>query len=109
VGDHPAHRLALRTLDRGPDGLESWPVTRTPVSSVPFAPGSPPVVVAGRGSMIKEWQLHQNSAGPVPPSPMSLTMPVQSLRLVPYGSARLRVAEMPTVSVPVPRGFPLEQ
>ena len=92
-----------------PDGLESWPVTRTPVSSVPFAPGSPPVVVAGRGSMIEDWQLHQNSAGPVPASPVSLTMPVQSLRLVPYGSARLRVAEMPTVSVPVPRGFPLEQ
>jgi hypothetical protein len=47
--------------------------------------------------MLRDWQLLDNSAGPVPDSPASTQMPILPIRLLPYGAARLRVAELPTV------------
>ncbi|WP_433434943.1 beta-L-arabinofuranosidase domain-containing protein [Nonomuraea sp. CA-141351] len=81
-----------------PGDLESWPIERRPVSSVPFAAESAPVVVHGEGAVVRQWKLVDGSAGPLPDSPAP-GVPTLPLRLVPYGSARLRVAELPTVEV----------
>lgn len=78
-------------------GPPTWPIIRTPVSSVPFDPKTPPVVIEAQGAQIRQWQLVANSAGPPPPSPVTTELPIIGLRLKPYGSARLRVSELPTV------------
>jgi hypothetical protein len=80
-----------------PAGLDSWPIERRPVSAVPFAAETAALVVHGNGAMLRDWQLLDNSAGPVPDSPASTQMPILPIRLLPYGAARLRVAELPTV------------
>ncbi|HZC26352.1 MAG TPA: beta-L-arabinofuranosidase domain-containing protein [Actinopolymorphaceae bacterium] len=80
-----------------PDGIDSWSVERRAISRVPFEPGAAPVIVHGKGAMLRDWRLHDNSSGPLPNSPASTGMPIMTLRLLPYGSARLRVAELPTV------------
>lgn len=80
-----------------PDGAASWPVERRKVAAVPFRIEDAPLIVRGQGALIREWQLHQASAGPVPRSTVTTDMPILPMPLVPYGSARLRVAEMPTV------------
>ncbi|MBF8191421.1 glycoside hydrolase family 127 protein [Nonomuraea sp. K274] len=82
-----------------PDGVDSWRVERRPVSPVPFAADAAPLVIHGKGAMIRDWRLVNDSAGLVPDSPASTGMPVLPMPLLPYGSARLRVAELPTVKV----------
>ncbi|MFD2082453.1 Beta-L-arabinofuranosidase, GH127 [Actinopolymorpha cephalotaxi] len=83
----------------GTNGIDSWPVERRPVGAVPFAADAAPVVVHGRGAPLRQWRMRANSAGPPPAGPVPTRAPVMELRLLPYGSARLRVAELPTVTV----------
>jgi hypothetical protein len=81
-----------------PDSPPPWPVERRPVGEVPFRAEDAPVVVRARGVPLPEWQLVDNSAGLPPESPVATPWPATEMPLLPYGSARLRVAEMPTVA-----------
>lgn len=81
----------------GPGGPAAWPVRRQPVSDVPFDPRHPPVSVVAPGSRLPQWRLHAGSAGSPPVSPVAAELPVEDMILLPYGSARLRVAEIPVV------------
>ena len=80
------------------DGELPLPVTRRPVSRVPFALDGAPVQVTVPGRRVPGWQLAENSAGPLPPSPAAADGATAQLRLVPYGSARIRVTEFPQVA-----------
>lgn len=82
---------------RGRGGLENWPVERTPVPDVPFGLEGAPVTIHGRGARVRSWLLEEGSAGELPDSPVVTGSPVVDRDLVPYGCARLRVAELPTV------------
>lgn len=83
-------------VDR-PEGIGAWPVRRTPVGPVPFLRTAAPIVARGHGVMVPEWRLHHNSAGPLPQSPVASAWPMDPYTLVPYGCARIRIAEFPTV------------
>lgn len=87
-----------------PQGQGSWPIERLPVQAVPFTAAGAPVVIHGKGAKIRQWQLRDNSAEPPPQSPATTRMPPQPIRLLPYGSARLRVAELPTVAIATETG-----
>ncbi len=65
------------------------------VGSVPFDVKNLPVVVEVRGRRDPQWTIQQDSAGPVPTSPVSSTDPLQTLRLIPYGAAKLRITAFP--------------
>jgi hypothetical protein len=41
--------------------------------------------------------MEKNSAGEVPTSPVESNEPIVDLELIPYGSARLRISEFPTL------------
>lgn len=82
VGDHP----------------EQWPVEHRPVDSVPFSFAGAPVRIRVPGARIPGWELDGENAGTVPEGPVSCPVGHQ-VTLVPYGSARLRVTELPTVRV----------
>ncbi|HBB91554.1 MAG TPA: hypothetical protein DC042_07495 [Bacteroidales bacterium] len=95
-------------------------VVRNPVGKYPFGDAgdpiynattksfdtlgvNPPIILKAKGKKIRGWGLVNNSAGPVPYSPVVLPVEtdnnpsLQDIELVPYGSARLRVSEIPVV------------
>ncbi len=84
----------------GAGGLEHWPVERTPVPDIPFGAQQVPITIRGKACRVYAWQIEDNSAPPPPDSPIAVTAPIMDITLVPYGSARLRLAELPTV-IPV--------
>jgi hypothetical protein len=67
-----------------------------PVGDNPFSPEGAPVTATVPGRLLPEWLLDRNAAAPPPPSPVASTQPVESLTLIPYGCAKLRVTEFPT-------------
>jgi hypothetical protein len=66
-----------------------------PLSNVPFDTSAPAVSIEVRGREVVEWTMTDNSAGPLPLSPVSSRKPEQKLTLVPYGAAKVRVTVFP--------------
>jgi uncharacterized protein len=65
------------------------------VTEVPFDVKNPPVVLEVKGRRYPQWTLQENSAGPVPASPVNSTDPLRTLALTPYGAAKLRITAFP--------------
>jgi hypothetical protein len=67
------------------------------LGDVPFSPDGVPVRLTVRGRRLPEWTLTESSAGPLPQSPVASTAPDETLTLIPYGAARLRVTAFPLI------------
>lgn len=65
------------------------------VTDVPFDVKNPPAALEIKGRRYPQWTMQENSAGPVPSSPVRSTDPLRSLALVPYGAAKLRITAFP--------------
>lgn len=65
------------------------------VGSVPFDVKSAPVLLEVKARRDPQWTVEENSAGPVPLSPVSSTEALGTLTLVPYGAAKLRITAFP--------------
>jgi hypothetical protein len=52
------------------------------------------VQIRAEGFRVTNWQIEQNSAGPIPQN-LELNPVPDQITLVPYGCARLRIAEFP--------------
>jgi hypothetical protein len=72
-------------------------VTR-PLGQFPFSAEGTPIELIVKGRQIPEWKLVDGSAGPLPASPPISTEPVQSLTLIPYGAAKLRITAFPRLT-----------
>jgi hypothetical protein len=70
-------------------------VSDGPVGAVPFDVKNPPASLVIRGRRDRNWVMVENSAGPVPVSPVTSQDPLQTLTLVPYGAAKLRITAFP--------------
>lgn len=75
-----------------------WSVQRSAPGPVPFAPRTPAVRLRVGTLRVPSWRLDGgNTAGP-PDGPVSEPSGVMEIDLVPYGNARIRIAEMPVVA-----------
>lgn len=72
-------------------------VAEKPVGALPFSPQNAPLEIRVQGCLVPPWHLWDNSAAPVPASPLAGQQPRQELVLIPYGCTNLRVTEFPGV------------
>ncbi len=79
----------------GADGPVTLRVVERAVGPVPFAREQPPVEIEVMGRRLPEWQIEDGSAGTLPQSPVVSSEKDETLRLIPYGSARLRITAFP--------------
>jgi hypothetical protein len=70
-----------------------------PVAAQPFTPEAAPIELKAKARKIPEWGLDRHGLVAVlQPSPAASSEPVETVRLIPMGCARLRIAAFPTTS-----------
>lgn len=75
----------------------SFEVERRPLPVQPFANSDAPVIIRCKARRVPQWDIVDNSAGELPVSPVTSGEPDETVELIPYGAARLRVSEMPYI------------
>ncbi|HEX4947956.1 MAG TPA: beta-L-arabinofuranosidase domain-containing protein [Blastocatellia bacterium] len=68
------------------------------LGKMPFSADGAPLELKIKGRKLPEWKLVNGSAGPLPVSPVKSNEPEETLTLIPYGSAKLRVTVFPVLS-----------
>jgi len=76
-------------------------VQATKVSKNIFSLDGAPVRIEVQGRKIPQWKPENGVAGELPPSPVSSSEPLETLVLVPYGAAKLRITAFPEIEQPV--------
>ncbi len=85
------YALVVNPKDPGP----AFTVTELPVGHQPFSLDGAPVEITVKARRLPEWQMEADSAGPLPVSPVSSKWRVETISLVPYGAAKLRITAFP--------------
>jgi hypothetical protein len=70
-------------------------VKENAVSKQPFDPNSPALEIAAKARRLPAWQLVDDSAGPLPASPVKGGLSEETITLIPYGAGKLRITAFP--------------
>jgi uncharacterized protein len=73
------------------------PVTERPVGPSPFSLKEAPVTLRVEARRLPSWRAIDGAADPVPQSPVTSEEPQESVTLVPYAAAKLRVTAFPVL------------
>jgi len=77
------------------DAAHSVSVTEAPLSQRPFTAKPAPVELRVKARKLPSWRAEDGAANSVPPSPVSSNQSEESIALVPYAAAKLRVTAFP--------------
>jgi hypothetical protein len=82
-------------LSTSTSDIASIRVHAGPVTSAPFSLKTTPVTLEIRARKLDTWQAVDGVAEPVPQSPVSTGAPDETIKLVPYAAAKLRITSFP--------------
>jgi uncharacterized protein len=77
--------------------IDAIKVNERPVGANPFVTADPPVSLVVRGRLLSDWTMVDGSAATPPKSPVKSSAPVQTLTLIPYAAAKLRITAFPVL------------
>ncbi len=83
---------------------ESFQVREAPIARQPFNNSSPPVSLEAKARRLPQWVIVDDSAAPPPESPVTSKLKDETVTLIPYGAARLRVTSFPVLGADAPPG-----
>jgi hypothetical protein len=69
----------------------------TEVSDRPFSAKGAPVELHVKGRKLPAWQAENGVADPVPQSPVTSDQPEETIALIPYAAAKLRITAFPSL------------
>jgi uncharacterized protein len=72
-------------------------VLEKPIGKQPFSADFAAVELRLKARRLPSWQIVDDSAGPLPVSPVTSKEPEQTVTLIPYGAAKLRITAFPYV------------
>lgn len=79
------------------DLTKSVKVVELAIGEHPFSEKQAPVALVMRARRVPEWQAVDGSAGTLPKSPVKSVSPEETVTLVPYGAAKLRITAFPEI------------
>jgi uncharacterized protein len=77
------------------DSTTTFHATEHPLTDAPFTRQATPITITLPARKLKSWQAVDSVADPVPPSPVTTTEPLESITLIPYAAAKLRITAFP--------------
>ena len=77
------------------DAATSVSIDEFPIGKKPFGANPAPVELRVKARKLPSWRAEEGAADPVPPSPVSSDEPTESIHLVPYAAAKLRITAFP--------------
>ena len=77
------------------DPAKSIAVTESAVAEAPFSRRHAPVRLTVKARQLDAWRAVDGATNPLPPGPVSTDEPEQTLTLIPYAAAKLRITAFP--------------
>jgi hypothetical protein len=72
-------------------------VVEKEIGTVPFSGKNPPVELQVKARKLPAWHAEEGVATPVPQSPVTSDQPEETISLIPYAAAKLRITAFPTL------------
>jgi hypothetical protein len=95
LGEYEIHPRASWNFALDTADPQSWNLEFHEPGEIPYAAENPAVVVTVPAAHARAWRMDGAESAPPPLSPVFDLGPMATVRLVPYGNARIRVTEFP--------------